>query len=118
MGRFQRPVLAEQIATPHCACDSPLPSLKTGPPRETETNVPQTARKQAHWRTHPHPKTLLRERCFSLGVLIASCTANSNLEYKTPKRCVSPLRQRLAVVKWYRIDADWYNPDPTRLAHR
>ena len=24
---------------------------------------------------------------FSLGVLIASCTANSNLEYKTPKRC-------------------------------
>ena len=55
---------------------------------------------------------------FSLGVLIASCTANSNLEYKTPKRCVSPLRQRLAVVKWYRIDADWYKPDPTRLAHR
>ena len=52
------------------------------------------------------------------GVLIASCTANSNLEYKTPKRCVSPLRQRLAVVKWYRIDADWYKPDPTRLAHR
>ena len=24
---------------------------------------------------------------FSLGVLIASCTANPNLEYKTPKRC-------------------------------
>ena len=36
---------------------------------------------------HFHPKTLLRERGFSLGVLIASCTANSNLEYKTPKRC-------------------------------
>ena len=53
-----------------------------------------------------------------MGVLIASCTANSNLEYKTPKRCVSPLRQRLAVVKWYRIDADWYKPDPTRLADR
>ena len=35
-----------------------------------------------------HPKTLLRERGFSLGVLIASCTANSNLEYKTPTRCV------------------------------
>ena len=35
-----------------------------------------------------HPKTLLRERGFRLGVLIASCTANSNLEYKTPKRCV------------------------------
>ena len=34
-----------------------------------------------------HPKTLLRERGFSLGVLIATCTANSNLEYKTPKRC-------------------------------
>ena len=51
-----------------------------------------------------HPKTLLRERGFSLGVLIASCTANSNLGYKTPKRCVSPLRQRLAVVKWYRIN--------------
>ena len=65
-----------------------------------------------------HPKTLLRERGCSLGVLIASCTANSNLEYKTPKRCVSPLRQRLAVVKWYRIDADWYKPDPTRLAQR
>ena len=45
-----------------------------------------------------------------MGVLIASCTANSNLEYKTPKRCVSPLRQRLAVVKWYRIDADWCLP--------
>ena len=30
------------------------------------------------------PKTLLRERGFSLGVLITSCTANSNLEYKTP----------------------------------
>ena len=52
------------------------------------------------------------------GVLIASCTANSNLEYKTPKRCVSPLRQRLAVVKWYRIDADWDKPDPTLLADR
>ena len=25
---------------------------------------------------------------FRLGVLIVSCTANSNLEYKTPKRCV------------------------------
>ena len=53
-----------------------------------------------------------------MEVLIVSCTANSNLEYKTPKRCVSPLRQRLAVVKWYRIDADWYKPDPTRLADR
>ena len=42
----------------------------------------------------------------------------SNLEYKTPKRCVSPLRQRLAVVKWYRIDADWDKPDPTLLADR
>ena len=41
-----------------------------------------------------------------MGVLIASCTENSNLEYKTPKRCVSPLRQRLAVVKWYRVDAE------------
>ena len=28
---------------------------------------------------HSHPKTLLRERGFSLGVLIASCTANLNV---------------------------------------
>ena len=31
---------------------------------------------------------------------------------------MSPLRQRLAVVKWYRIYANWYKPDPTRLADR
>ena len=37
---------------------------------------------------------------FSLRVLIASCTANSNLEYKTPKRCLCPLPLALAVVKW------------------
>ena len=50
-----------------------------------------------------------------MGVLIASCTANSNLEYKTPKRCVSPLPKPLAVVKWYRINAYWYKPDPPGL---
>ena len=52
-----------------------------------------------------------------MGVLIVSCTANSNLEYKTLKRCVSPLRRRLAVVKWYRIDAvaNWCKPDPAAL---
>ena len=81
-------------------------------------NESKTPPKLSESETESHPKTLLRERGFSLGVLIASCTENSNLEYKTPKRCVSPLRQRLAVVKWYRIDADWYKPDPTRLADR
>ena len=33
----------------------------------------------------------------------------------SPKRCVSPLRRPLAVVKWYRIDAHWYKPDPAAL---
>ena len=31
------------------------------------------------------------------------------------KRCVSPLPRPLAVVKWYRIDAYWYKPDPPAL---
>ena len=52
---------------------------------------------------------------FSLGVLIASCTANSNLEYKTPKRCVRHPPKPLAVVKWYKINAFWYKPDPLSL---
>ena len=33
----------------------------------------------------------------------------------SPKRCVSPQRRPLAVVKWYRIDAHWYKPDPAAL---
>ena len=31
------------------------------------------------------------------------------------KRCVSPLPKPLAVVKWYRINAYWYKPDPPGL---
>ena len=50
-----------------------------------------------------------------MGVLIASCTANSNLEYKTPKRCVRHPPKPLAVVKWYRISAQWYKPAPAGL---
>ena len=33
----------------------------------------------------------------------------------SPKRCVSPLRRPLAVVKWYRIDAYWSKPHPPAL---
>ena len=52
-------------------------------------------------------------------------TANSNLEYKTPKRkqtgtgdsetLQTTLPWPIAVVKWYRIYADWYKPDPADL---
>ena len=47
-----------------------------------------------------HPKTLLRERGFSLGVLIATCTANSNLEWTRLRNAANdtPLAYRSSQV--------------------
>ena len=58
---------------------------------------------------------------FSLGVLIASCTANSNLEYKTPKRCVrhAPQASRSSqVVQNQRILVQTRPPQPGGVVNK
>ena len=52
------------------------------------------------------------------GVLIASCTANSNFVSEFSETLRTPLPRPLAVVKWYRIYANWYKPDLPALGQR
>ena len=65
-----------------------------------------------------HRESVSGEAGFSLGGFDRVLYCKFKFGVQDSKRCVSPLRQRLAVVKWYRIDANWYKPDPTRMAQR
>ena len=52
------------------------------------------------------------------GVLIVSCTANSNFVSEFSETLRTPLPRPLAVVEWYRIYANWYKPDLPALGQR
>ena len=64
-------------------------------------------------------RTRIEHFCFRLGVLIVSCLiqiwSTRHHHHQDSKRYMSPLPKPLAVVKWYRIKAYWYKPDPPGL---